>query len=270
MTFTRTQTRIAVSAIFAAALLIGAGQVLADNTGRTGRTQSTTGCSCHGSTQTPGVTVAITGPQAVITGSTNPYTVTVSGGPVSPSGGFNLKGSGGTFVAGANNHVAGLEVTHSIGTLRSWTFSWTAPATAGPQNFLAIALAADGGDDTSADEWNYYGGAMNTQFVINVAAAAGVGDTPSLTWIAPPLPNPCRNGTRISFSLADAGNVQLTLMDAAGRRVRTLASGTMAAGRQSVPWDGRMEDGARAAAGVYFVRLTTPQRELSTRINVVD
>ncbi len=270
MTITRTHTRIAVAALLAAGLLVGAGQVLADNTGRTGRTQSSTGCSCHGSTLSTGVTVTITGPQNVATGSTNNYTVTVSGGPASALGGFNLKGSAGTFTAGANNRVSGLEVTHANSSVRSWTFSWKAPTTAGAVNFWAIGLAADGGDDTSADEWNFYGGAVNTAFVINVASATGVGDEPGLTWIAPPLPNPCMSHTQITYSLATAADVRLTILDAAGRRVRTLVQGSRPAGRESVAWDARGDDGSRVASGVYFAQLALPGRVLSTRITVVD
>lgn len=270
MNFTRTQTRIAVAAMLAAGLLVGAGQVFADNNGRTGRSQSATGCSCHSSTATAGVIVAITGPRNVVTGSTNSYTLTVTGGPAAPNGGFNLKGSAGTFVAGANNRVSGLEVTHANASVRSWTFSWTAPTTAGTQNFWAIGLAADGGDDTSSDDWNFYGGAINTAYSITVAAAAGVGDLPSLTWIASPLPNPCMSGTQIRYSLATAANVKMSVLDPAGRVVRTLVDDARPAGPASVSWDGLAAGGTRVPAGVYFVQMTIPGRVLSTRVTVVD
>ena len=270
MTTTRTYARIAAFALIALGLSVGAGQVLADITGRTGRTQSSTGCSCHSSTLSAGVNVAITGPRNVITGAKNTYTVTVTGGPVGPNGGFNLKASAGTLTAGANNRVSGLEVTHANSDVRTWTFQWTAPATAGTYNFWAIGLAADGGQDTSADDWNYYGGVMNTAFTITAASATAVGDEPGLTWIAPPLPNPCMSQTQITYSLATSADVRLTILDAAGRRVRTLVQGTRPAGRESVAWDARGDDGSRVASGVYFAQLALPGRVLSTRITVVD
>lgn len=270
MTNTRTYTRIAALALIALGLSVGARQVLADMTGRTGRTQSSTGCSCHSSTATPGVTVSITGPRNVITEAKNNYTVTVTGGPVGPNGGFDLKASAGTLTAGANNRVSGLEVTHSNSDVRTWTFAWTAPVTAGTYNFLAIGLAADGAQDTSADDWNYYGGAMNTQFTITAAAATAVGDEPSLTWIAPPLPNPCVRGTQIRYSLATEANVKMNVLDASGRIVRTLVDGARPAGPASVSWDSRTSNGSRVPAGVYFVQMTIPSRVLSTRITVVD
>lgn len=270
MNLTRTQTRIALVAMLYAGLVIGAGQAVADINGRTGKSQSSGGCNCHGSSLTAGVVVTITGPQSVATGATNSYTVTVSGGPAASNGGFNLKATAGTLTAGANNRVSGLEVTHNTNIVRSWTFSWKAPATAGPVSFYAIGLAADGGDDTAGDDWNFYGGAVNTAFVINVAAATGVDDNPSLTWIAPPLPNPCTSATQITYSLASAAEVRLGIMDASGRLVRTLVQGARPAGRGSVRWDGRADNGSRVPSGVYFAHLSIAGRVLSTRITVVD
>lgn len=256
--------------LLAASLVLGAGAVSADVNGRTGKAQSTTGCSCHGTTRTSSVTTTITGPQSVTTGSTNQYTVSVTGGFAGTQGGFGLKASGGTLTAGANNQVSGTEVTHMDANSRSWTFSWTAPATAGTQNFWAIAQVVDGGLDTSGDMWNWFGGVVNTPFAIAVTSAAGVGDSPSLGWLAPPSPNPCVTGSRISFSLASAASVQLDVLDASGRRVRTLARGALPAGGQSVNWDRRSDGGSRVPAGVYFVHLSTPQHGFTTRLAVVD
>lgn len=270
MNIPRVQVRLAAVALLITGITAGAGQVLADANGRTGKATSSTGCSCHATLRTPGVLVTIAGPQNVATSSTHQYTVTVSGGPAAPNGGFNLKASAGTLVAGANNRVSGLEVTHSDSNVRTWTFSWTAPATAGTQNFWAIGLAADGSGDNSGDDWNYYGNALNTAFPITVASAVGVGDSPSLEWIAPPLPNPCTSGTQITYSLASAAVVRLSVLDAAGRKVRTLVQGTRPAGRESVTWNGRGDNGSRVPSGVYFAQLALPGRVLSTRITVVD
>ena len=43
-------------------------------------------------------------------------------------------------------------------------------------------------------------------------------------------------------------------------------NGFIPAGRHEARWDGLAEDGARAAAGVYFLRLTTPAGSASRRI----
>ena len=72
-------------------------------------------------------------------------------------------------------------------------------------------------------------------------------------------PNPFRIATEIRFTLARPGAVDLAVYDVLGREVRSLAHGAvMAAGPQRVAWDGRRGDGGTAGAGVYFVRLKSP------------
>ena len=239
----------------------------ASQDGRTGR--ATSGCACHASSPSSGVTVTITGPQTVAPQSTQQYTVTVSGGPASPDGGFDLKASAGTLVAGVNNQVVGSEVTHSNPDHRSWTFSWTAPATTGNQNFVAVALAANGNGSDTGDSYNFYGGASGTQFVINVSNALGVAGTQA-AWLAPPTPNPCRREAEIDFSLATPEPVRVEVLDLSGRRIATLVSGRQPAGRQAVRWDRRGDDGTRAASGLYFVRLVGATESFKTRLLVVD
>lgn len=270
MNVTRMQPRFAVVALLAAGLAAGVGQVFADSGGRTGDAQSSSGCSCHGSSATAGVSVGVTGPKTVLPSSTNQYTVTVTGGPVAPDGGFDLKASGGTLLAGPNDRVSGLEVTHSNSSTRTWRFLWKAPATTGTQNFWAVGLAANGTGGTGGDAWNFYGGAVSTAYAISVSSVTAVGDAPAADWLAPPLPNPCVNGAVIAYSLASAADVRLVVMDAAGRLVRTLVHGVQPAGRGSASWDGRTAGGTRAPSGMYFAQLSLPGRVLSTRVTVIE
>ncbi|GJM44052.1 MAG: hypothetical protein DHS20C21_08940 [Gemmatimonadota bacterium] len=76
------------------------------------------------------------------------------------------------------------------------------------------------------------------------------------------FPNPFREQTVIEFELLESAPVHLTIYDATGRRVRTLADGrARGPGRHVVAWDGRADDGARGAAGVYFYRVRTRSGE---------
>ena len=68
-------------------------------------------------------------------------------------------------------------------------------------------------------------------------------------------PNPFNPSTVIEYSLGREGPVTLTVTDAAGRKVRTLVQGRMAAGEYSVVWDGTDEAGRRVASGAYVYRL---------------
>lgn len=68
------------------------------------------------------------------------------------------------------------------------------------------------------------------------------------------FPNPFRTTTTIRYSLAEHAEVQLTVYNLLGQRIRTLVSEEQAPGVQTVVWDGRSASGS-LAAGVYLVRL---------------
>ncbi|MBM3313017.1 T9SS type A sorting domain-containing protein [candidate division WOR-3 bacterium] len=70
-------------------------------------------------------------------------------------------------------------------------------------------------------------------------------------------PNPLRTGASVSWALPAPGRVSVKLYDASGRVVRSLATNNMEAGRHSVTWDGRAENGKRVAEGIYFCQLAT-------------
>lgn len=72
-------------------------------------------------------------------------------------------------------------------------------------------------------------------------------------------PNPMRTGTTVVFTLSRRmPKVTLGLFDVTGRRVRRWDTGELGVGRHELQWDGRMESGAPAPAGAYFVRLLDP------------
>jgi len=77
-------------------------------------------------------------------------------------------------------------------------------------------------------------------------------------------PNPARGATQVLFSLAREARVTLRVRDVAGRTVRALDLGALAAGRHTALWDARSEDGARAQAGMYFVELGVDGRRVGS------
>ncbi len=82
---------------------------------------------------------------------------------------------------------------------------------------------------------------------------AGVGGH-ALTFDFSVFPNPARTA-RLSFTLPKAANVDIGIYDVAGRRLATLASGTLDAGVHSREWSGKDASGHDVGAGVYFARL---------------
>jgi uncharacterized repeat protein (TIGR03806 family) len=71
------------------------------------------------------------------------------------------------------------------------------------------------------------------------------------------FPNPFNAGTSIVFSLPSPSNVNLSIFDTTGRRVRTLVDVAHSAGRYTLHWDALDNVGRPVASGVYFYRLQT-------------
>jgi parallel beta-helix repeat protein len=95
---------------------------------------------------------------------------------------------------------------------------------------------------------------------------------PSLSFLAPPGPNPARDAARISYGIGaseDGANARIDVLDLAGRRVRTLLDGPVTAGPHALVWDLRDADGTRVAPGMYMVRATAGRFEAHHRLIVV-
>ncbi len=95
-------------------------------------------------------------------------------------------------------------------------------------------------------------------------------ETPSPTQPALAVaPNPFNPRTVVTFELPQAGEVSVAVHDVQGRLVRRLAAGGHEAGRHELVWDGRDDRGCAVGAGVYLVRLSTPQGDAATRVVLI-
>lgn len=77
-------------------------------------------------------------------------------------------------------------------------------------------------------------------------------------------PNPLRQGGRVEFTLARAGMVSGHLFDTAGRLVRSVEPAVMTGGPQTLPLDT-----AGLAAGIYHLKLRTPNGDGHSRLVIV-
>ena len=101
-----------------------------------------------------------------------------------------------------------------------------------------------------------------------LAAAPGP-DAPLALRLRNPHPNPATAGSRVSFALPQGGTVDLSVYSLDGRHQRSLLSGTTVAGVHLIDWDGRDASGQTVPAGVYYLRLVTPQGVRSEPITIV-
>jgi hypothetical protein len=127
-----------------------------------------------------------------------------------------------------------------------------------PSDERSLALVATGEGGAIAAWSDNRNGVGNDVFAMQVLAAGTV-DVPApasagITF-APPSPNPASGPFALRFALQRQAHVRLAIYDAAGRRVRELASGDRPAGEHALVWDLRDEGGREVGAGIYFARL---------------
>jgi len=82
-------------------------------------------------------------------------------------------------------------------------------------------------------------------------------------------PNPAGSRVSLEFELPQSMDVRLEVFDLLGRKVQSLVSGRRDAGVHRVDWDRSTAAGARLAAGIYVVRLSTPTRQAETKVALI-
>ncbi len=81
-------------------------------------------------------------------------------------------------------------------------------------------------------------------------------------------PNPSRGAVQVDLQLDAPSVVESRVVDVSGRLVRTLTR-ELPGGPSRIVWDGRDDQGRRAAAGVYLLRVVTPEMTGTRRILLI-
>src|SRR6185295_2331137 len=87
----------------------------------------------------------------------------------------------------------------------------------------------------------------------NVVTAAP-SPKPSDVFAASSWPNPARRDAYVELKLTAPARLRIDIVDASGRRVRTIGQSGFAAGSARLRWDIADEGGHRVPPGIYFVR----------------
>lgn len=89
---------------------------------------------------------------------------------------------------------------------------------------------------------------------LGVTLKSGFG-TPDAFELSQNYPNPFNPETEIGYVLPNACQVELSVYNLLGQKVRTLVDEFQSAGLKNVKWDGKDENGANVASGVYFYKI---------------
>ena len=151
--------------------------------------------------------------------------------------------------------ISGFEVKYneiSEGVIRGLIFSMQGHAL--PENLKFEFLNADGFDGTSTIEFQEIILADSQGNGVEVATQSydvNFSNTlPIKTELSGSYPNPFNPTTSINYALANAGNVEIVIYDAAGRLVEELVNGHKDGGSYSVSWNA-----SNQASGMYFAKM---------------
>ncbi len=103
------------------------------------------------------------------------------------------------------------------------------------------------------------GGIRPKWFAIGSRPTAIEDPAPDVTkafYLGKNYPNPFNPSTTIPFTVSTRSEVEITVYDNTGRRIKTLAKGEYAPGNYTVQWNGKTAAGRPVASGVYFYRMT--------------
>ena len=82
-------------------------------------------------------------------------------------------------------------------------------------------------------------------------------------------PNPIIGSATISFSVAESQKISIKIFDMAGRLVKTLVNTPLQQGNYQLVWDANNNDGYAVPAGVYFLKMISPQNKSQTQKIIV-
>ncbi len=80
------------------------------------------------------------------------------------------------------------------------------------------------------------------------------------------FPNPFNPETTISYSVPKDAKVLLSIYNTKGQLVRTLVNGTVLSGTHRVVWNGADDNGNKVSSGIYFSRIQTEGKSLTTKM----
>ena len=96
-----------------------------------------------------------------------------------------------------------------------------------------------------------------------------INQLPDLFTLNQNYPNPFNPSTTIRFSLNKKGNVDLTIYNLLGQKVKTLISATKMPGSHSVSWDGIDSFGKNVSTGVYFAVMRFDNKTLKKKVLMI-
>ena len=109
---------------------------------------------------------------------------------------------------------------------------------------------------------------VSRQASLQISTATGIADValePRAFTVSAAAPNPFGRETKFRYEAPSHTRVTMAIYNVAGARVRVLMDRELS-GAGTVAWDGKTQSGARAPAGIYFLRVDEGARRENRKI----
>lgn len=237
--------------------------------GINGRTGTSNGCNCHGTSPNTATTVSVvsqTGSFTVEAGSSTNFTVTVANSSMSRAG-VNIavkttesgEANAGSLspATGSGLQSSGSELTQSSpknlsGGSASFDFSWTAPTQTGTYYLRTVGNAVNGnGSADAGDRWNF----MSVQQITVVNSA-------NITLTAPTASTVWCQGSSVNITWTSSGvtNAKIELSSDGGNTYPTVLAESVPASTGSYSWNIPASQSAGTQYRIRVSDVSTPSR----------
>jgi flagellar hook assembly protein FlgD len=82
-------------------------------------------------------------------------------------------------------------------------------------------------------------------------------------------PNPFNPSTTIEYSIQNPGNMELSIYNLRGQKVKSLVNEYKGSGLHKVVWNGTDDQGREVGSGIYLVRMQSSGFSTSKKITLI-
>ncbi|MEM0995691.1 MAG: Omp28-related outer membrane protein [Bacteroidota bacterium] len=175
-----------------------------------------------------------------------------------------MQGAGNPIVGYVHSHVlrahldgpwgtAGLiPSTVNFGTSVTQNYSYTVPAAWKEEDVHVVAYISRFDGSGQSDRR-----ILNGEEADIYEPAVGIDELNAHSDVMEIAPNPVVDRSKVLFTLREAGNIRMEVINQMGQHVATLGEGFMNEGAHTLYWNGRNDAQGPVANGIYYIRLIT-------------